>query len=78
MNGFTHREVPRLGRRLFRLGLSGSFGLDEAGGREALERIQFVGENSIDHTPKDEKVWWMLGDAFDVVGDRKQTDRIRY
>jgi aryl-alcohol dehydrogenase-like predicted oxidoreductase len=42
MNGFTHREVPRLGRRLFRLGLSGSFGLDEAGCREALERLQYV------------------------------------
>jgi aryl-alcohol dehydrogenase-like predicted oxidoreductase len=39
---FTHREVPRLGRRLYRLGLSGSFALDEAGCREALERIQYV------------------------------------
>jgi aryl-alcohol dehydrogenase-like predicted oxidoreductase len=39
---FTHREVPRLGRRLFRLGLSGSFDLDEAGCREALERVQYV------------------------------------
>jgi aryl-alcohol dehydrogenase-like predicted oxidoreductase len=42
MNGFTHREVPRLGRRLFRLGLSGSFGLDEPGCREALESVQYV------------------------------------
>ncbi len=42
MNDFTHREVPRLGRRLFRLGLSGTFGLDEAGCREALERVQYV------------------------------------
>jgi aryl-alcohol dehydrogenase-like predicted oxidoreductase len=42
VNEFTHREVPRLGRRLFRLGLSGSFGLDEAGCREALERLQYV------------------------------------
>lgn len=41
-NGFVDIEVPRLGRRLFRLGLSGSFGLDEAGCREALERIQYV------------------------------------
>src|SRR5574341_1920916 len=39
---FTDREVPRLGRRLFRLGLSGSFGLEEAGCREALERVQYV------------------------------------
>jgi hypothetical protein len=33
---------------------------------------QFVGEDSIDHTPRDEKVRIKLGDAFDVVGDRKQ------
>lgn len=42
MNDFTYREVPRLGRRLFRLGLSGSFDLDEKGCREALERMQYV------------------------------------
>jgi hypothetical protein len=36
--------------------------------------IQFVGEDRIDHTPKDEKVRVKLGDAFDVVGGRKQTD----
>lgn len=35
--------------------------------------LQFVGEDSIDHTPKDEKVRIKLGDAFDVVGSRKQT-----
>jgi len=39
---FLVREVPRFGRTLFRLGLSGSFGLDEAGCREALERVQYV------------------------------------
>jgi hypothetical protein len=36
--------------------------------------LQFVGEDRIDHTPKDEKVRVKLGDAFDVVGTRKQTD----
>lgn len=36
--------------------------------------LQFIGEDSIDHTPKDEKVRIKLGDAFDVVGGRKQTD----
>jgi len=39
---FLVREVPRFGRPLFRLGLSGSFGLDEAGCREALERVEYV------------------------------------
>ncbi|HUL59059.1 MAG TPA: aldo/keto reductase [Anaeromyxobacteraceae bacterium] len=39
---FLAREVPRLGKRLHRLGLSGSFGLDERAAREALERMQYV------------------------------------
>jgi hypothetical protein len=33
---------------------------------------QFIGEDEIDHTPRDEKVRIKMGDAFDVVGDRKQ------
>lgn len=35
---------------------------------------QFVGEDQIDHTPRDEKVRVKMGEAFDVVGDRKQTE----
>jgi len=35
---------------------------------------QFIGEDHIDHTPRDEKIRIKMGDAFDVVGDRKQTD----
>ena len=35
---------------------------------------QFVGEDAIDHTPRDEKLRIKMGDAFDVVGDRKQTE----
>ncbi|HEY5997395.1 MAG TPA: hypothetical protein VIU29_10260 [Candidatus Deferrimicrobiaceae bacterium] len=42
MDDFTDREVPRLGRSLLRLGLSGTFDLDEAGCREALERVHYV------------------------------------
>jgi hypothetical protein len=34
---------------------------------------QFVGEDNIDHTPRDEKIRIKMGEAFDVVGDRKQT-----
>lgn len=36
--------------------------------------LQFVGEDLIDHTPKDEKVRVYLGDTFDIVGERKQTN----
>jgi hypothetical protein len=36
--------------------------------------VQFVGEDRIDHTPKDEAVNLKIGNAFDVVAERKQTD----
>ncbi|MGH8244343.1 MAG: DUF4139 domain-containing protein, partial [Steroidobacteraceae bacterium] len=36
--------------------------------------LEFVGEDKIDHTPKDEDVRVVLGTAFDVVGERRQTD----
>ncbi len=36
--------------------------------------LEFIGEDAIDHTPKDESVLIKLGSAFDVVGERKQTD----
>jgi hypothetical protein len=42
--------------------------------RDSEGGLQFVGEDSIDHTARDEKVRVKLGDAFDVVGSRKQTD----
>jgi hypothetical protein len=35
---------------------------------------QFVGEDAIDHTPRDEKVRIKMGEAFDVVADRKQME----
>jgi len=35
---------------------------------------QFIGEDWIDHTPKDERVKIKMGNAFDVVGERTQKD----
>ena len=35
------------------------------------QALQFIGEDGIEHTPKDEKVRLTVGDAFDVVGERK-------
>jgi len=35
---------------------------------------QFIGEDLIDHTPRDERVRIKMGEAFDVVGDRTQMD----
>ena len=43
--------------------------LDEVDGA-----LEFVGENVIDHTARDETVQVKLGSAFDVVGERKQVD----
>lgn len=39
---------------------------------------QFVGEDTIDHTPRDEKIRIKLGEAFDVVGDRKQMRYVNF
>lgn len=36
--------------------------------------LQFIGEDEIDHTPRDEKVRLYIGDAFDLVGEHKQTN----
>lgn len=40
--------------------------------KDSEGNAQFVGEDRIDHTPKNEKVRLKLGDAFDVTADKKQ------
>lgn len=35
---------------------------------------QLIGEDNIDHTPKNEEVKLELGNAFDIVAERRQTD----
>jgi hypothetical protein len=35
---------------------------------------QLIGEDWIEHTPKDEKIKLKMGDAFDVVGERTQKE----
>jgi hypothetical protein len=37
-------------------------------------RLEFTGENAIDHTPQGETLRIYTGDAFDVVGERLRTD----
>lgn len=37
-------------------------------------QLEFTGENTIDHTPKDETVRIYTGNAFDLVGERRRTD----
>jgi hypothetical protein len=57
-----------------RLGLPMPKGVVRVYKRDSAGNAQFVGEDRIDHTPKNEKVRLRLGDAFDVTADKKQTD----
>jgi hypothetical protein len=36
-------------------------------------QLEFTGEDTIDHTPRDETIRVTTGNAFDLVGERKQT-----
>jgi hypothetical protein len=62
-----NREQNQLGIPLPK-GVLRVYKQDEQGAR------QFIGEDRIDHTPRDERLRIKLGEAFDVVAERKQTD----
>ena len=64
---FENREASRLGMPMPK-GVVRVYKKDSSG------NAQFVGEDSIDHTPKNEKVRLKLGEAFDVTADKKQSD----
>lgn len=64
---FDNREQAGLGLPLPK-GVVRVYKKDRAG------NVQFVGEDRIDHTAKNEKIRLYLGDAFDVSASRKQTD----
>jgi hypothetical protein len=64
---FQNREASRLGVPMPK-GVVRVYKKDSAG------NAQFVGEDRIDHTPKNETVRLKLGEAFDVTADKKQTD----
>jgi hypothetical protein len=42
--------------------------------RDTDGHLEFIGENMIDHTPKDETLRLYTGNAFDIVGERKRTN----
>lgn len=63
---FENKDKNKLGMPLPK-GRVRIYQSDETGGQE------FVGEDRIDHTPKNEKVELTMGNAFDIVGERKQT-----
>lgn len=64
---FDNKEASKLGMPLPK-GALRVYKKDNTG------NAQFVGEDSIDHTPKNETVRLKLGDSFDVTADKKQTN----
>jgi len=45
--------------------------------RDSDGELEFVGEDAVDHTPKNERVRLTLGHAFDIVAERTVTDSRR-
>jgi hypothetical protein len=64
---FKNKEKSGLGMPLPK-GTVRVYKKDKAG------NAQFIGEDNIDHTPKNEDVRLKLGDAFDITADKKQTN----
>ena len=64
---FDNKEAAKLGMPLPK-------GIMRVYKKDAQGNAQFIGEDSIDHTPKNETVRLKLGDAFDVTADKKQTE----
>ncbi|MDB6093071.1 MAG: hypothetical protein JWM32_633 [Verrucomicrobia bacterium] len=68
MREFENSEKNGLGQPLPK-GRTRFYRRDDADGR-----LEFTGENLLDHTPRNETVRLYTGDAFDLVGERKRTD----
>jgi hypothetical protein len=64
---FDNKEAAKLGMPLPQ-GIMRVYKKDSEG------HAQFLGEDSINHTPNNETVRLLLGNAFDVTADKKQTD----
>lgn len=64
---FDNKEAAKLGMPLPK-------GIMRVYKKDSQGNAQFVGEDRIDHTPKNETVRLKLGEAFDVTADKKQSD----
>lgn len=84
---YEGREFPAIGNSKvasylqFRNDKASGLGVPLPAGRLRVSRLdpadnslEFIGEDVIDHTPRDERVRVRLGSAFDVVGERRQVD----
>jgi hypothetical protein len=88
-NNYSYRSQSSFGQQSNpKVGVYVTFRNDEASGlglplpkgkvrvyqRDDDGKEQFIGEDEIDHTPKDEELRLYLGNAFDIVGERIQKD----
>lgn len=88
-NNFAYRSQETFGQQSnTKVGVYVTLKNDEASGlgiplpkgkvrvykRDEDGKEQFVGEDQIDHTPKNEEMRLYLGNAFDIVGERAQTN----
>jgi hypothetical protein len=64
---FTNDEEAGLGRPL-------PAGIVRVYQEDSRGRLQFIGEDRVDHTPRGEEVRLFLGQAFDLVAERKVLD----
>lgn len=64
---FDNKETAKLGMPLPK-------GIMRVYKKDSQGNAQFVGEDNVDHTPKNEVVRLKLGESFDVTADKKQTD----
>jgi len=64
---FDNKEAAKLGMPLPK-------GIMRVYKKDSQGNAQFVGEDNVDHTPKNEVVRLKLGESFDVTADKKQTD----
>jgi hypothetical protein len=83
---WTAPDFPGAGGRVetwleFRNDKASGLGMPLPAGRVRVSRVdpadsslEFIGEDVIGHTPRDERVRVRLGSAFDVVGERRQVD----
>jgi hypothetical protein len=64
---FTNKAASHLGMPLPK-------GIFRVYQRDASGSVQMLGEDNIDHTPKDEKLSLVVGRSFDIVAERKRLD----
>lgn len=67
-------NVKFLNSKSNNLGISLPMGRIRVSKMDDDKALEFIGEDMIDHTAKDEEVDIFLGNAFDIVGEWKQTN----